>query len=125
ADDANVRTETYRPGTEVTLTAAHRDGYYFDHWEQNGTTVGTEPTYTVTVDADDVTLTAVFLPGYTLWMNVRRGEGAFEVSPDYPGGTVEGTYRVETYPEDSIVVLNPVPAEGYAFFNYLVWRNDK
>ena len=125
AESANVRTETYRPGTEITLTAAHRDGYYFDHWEQNGQTVGTDPIYTMTAGTDDVTLTAVFLPGYTLWMNVRSGDGAFDVEPDYPGGTVEGTYRVETYPEDSIVVLNPLPGEGYAFLSYLVWQNEQ
>jgi PKD repeat protein len=47
-------TYTYAAGTQVQVTANPSSGYVFDHWELNGTNVGTAPTYTVTMNANYV-----------------------------------------------------------------------
>jgi hypothetical protein len=47
-------TYTYAAGTQVQVTANPSSGYVFDHWELNGTNVGTTTTYTVTMNANYV-----------------------------------------------------------------------
>jgi len=47
-------TYTYAAGTQVQVTANPSAGYVFDHWELNGTNVGTAPTYTVAMNANYV-----------------------------------------------------------------------
>jgi PKD repeat protein len=47
-------TYTYAAGTQVQVTASPSSGYVFDHWELNGTNVGTATTYTVTMNANYV-----------------------------------------------------------------------
>jgi PKD repeat protein len=47
-------TYTYAAGTQVQVTAIPSNGYIFDHWELNGTNVGTATTYTVTMNANYV-----------------------------------------------------------------------
>jgi PKD repeat protein len=44
----------YAAGTQVQVTANPSSGYIFDHWELNGTNVGTTTTYTVTMNANYV-----------------------------------------------------------------------
>lgn len=43
-------TYTYAAGSQVQVTAFPSSGYVFDHWELNGTNVGTATTYTVTMN---------------------------------------------------------------------------
>ncbi|MEM3579566.1 MAG: PKD domain-containing protein, partial [Candidatus Bathyarchaeia archaeon] len=43
-------TYNYAAGTQVQVTAVPSSGYIFDHWELNGTNVGTATTYTVTMN---------------------------------------------------------------------------
>ncbi|MEM2779752.1 MAG: PKD domain-containing protein [Candidatus Bathyarchaeia archaeon] len=52
-------TYTYAAGTQVQVTAIPSGGYVFDHWELNGTNVGTATTYTVTMN-DNYVLKAFF-----------------------------------------------------------------
>jgi len=47
-------TYTYAAGSTVQVTANPSSGYVFDHWELNGTNVGTATTYTVTMNANYV-----------------------------------------------------------------------
>jgi PKD repeat protein len=47
-------TYTYAQGSIVQVTANPSSGYVFDHWELNGTNVGTATTYTVTMNANYV-----------------------------------------------------------------------
>jgi PKD repeat protein len=47
-------TYTYAAGTPVQVTASPSSGYVFDHWELNGTNVGTATTCTVTMNANYV-----------------------------------------------------------------------
>lgn len=49
----------YDEGTEVTVYASPHTGYRFDHWELDGTPVGTSLSYTVTMDASHE-LAAIF-----------------------------------------------------------------
>ena len=45
-------TYTYTAGSTVQVTANTSSGYVFDHWELNGTNVGTATTYMVTMNAN-------------------------------------------------------------------------
>ncbi|MEM3623401.1 MAG: PKD domain-containing protein [Candidatus Bathyarchaeia archaeon] len=45
---------SYAAGSQVEVTAIPSSGYVFDHWELNGTNVGTATTYTVTMNANYV-----------------------------------------------------------------------
>ncbi|MEM1553195.1 MAG: PKD domain-containing protein [Candidatus Bathyarchaeia archaeon] len=47
-------TYSYAAGSQVQVTAIPNSGYAFDHWELNGTNVGTATTYTVTMNANYV-----------------------------------------------------------------------
>ncbi|MEM3642084.1 MAG: immunoglobulin domain-containing protein, partial [Candidatus Bathyarchaeia archaeon] len=47
-------TYTYAAGSLVQVTAIPSSGYVFDHWELNGTNVGTATIYTVTMNANYV-----------------------------------------------------------------------
>ena len=47
-------TYSYAAGSQVQVTAIPSNGYVFDHWELNGTNVGTTTTYTVTMNANYV-----------------------------------------------------------------------
>ncbi|MBS7635996.1 PKD domain-containing protein, partial [Candidatus Bathyarchaeota archaeon] len=47
-------TYSYAAGSQVQVTAIPSSGYIFDHWELNGTNVGTATTYTVTMNANYV-----------------------------------------------------------------------
>ncbi|MEM3576948.1 MAG: PKD domain-containing protein [Candidatus Bathyarchaeia archaeon] len=47
-------TYTYASGSQVQVIAIPSGGYVFDHWELNGTNVGTSTTYTVTMNSNYV-----------------------------------------------------------------------
>ena len=49
----------YEEGSQVTASADPRPGYVFESWSVDGTVISTDPTVTVTVEADTV-LTATF-----------------------------------------------------------------
>jgi hypothetical protein len=53
-------TSTYSSGTTVQVTANANTGYVFDHWQLDGTNVGSANPYTVVMNADH-TLTAIFV----------------------------------------------------------------
>lgn len=54
---------TYTYNTVHAITATPNTGYAFDHWELNSTNVSTSATYNVTIPANAVTYTAIFVPG--------------------------------------------------------------
>ena len=63
---------TYNANANVTVTATPNAGYEFKHWEENGTVVSTDASYTFTVQ-ENRTLTAVFEP-----VTVTSSAGIFE-----------------------------------------------
>jgi hypothetical protein len=109
------RHEFYPPGTEVEVTALHRDGYVFDYWEIDGVQYNTSPIHAVTLD-DDKGLLAVFCGGKIVATQVNpEYAGRVEYNPDYPGGWDENGTRTETYKQGTEVTLTAVPELGYAF----------
>jgi hypothetical protein len=50
----------YAPGTSITVAALAAPDWVFDHWNLNGTFVGSSELLTMTVDQDNTVLTAVF-----------------------------------------------------------------
>ena len=107
--------ETVNEGTAVTLTATPNSGYHFVRWEENGTAVSTDATYTFTATSD-CTLTAIFEKDNT------GGSGGGTITPPAPptykptiseseGGTVNVTPKRPEKGDE--VTITPEPEEGY------------
>jgi hypothetical protein len=95
----------YDEGTAVTLTAIPLPGAEFHNWD--GDLEGTNPTATITMDADK-RVTAKFrdLGRYTVTLNIA---GAGNVALDPPGGV---------YYEGTLVTLTATPEPGQVFSGY-------
>jgi len=110
--DPIAGTYSYEEGSQVSVTATPASGWIFDHWQLDGVDVGTENSYTVTMDADH-SLTAVFTEetqpvSYTLTMDQPTGLGA--VSPEV------GTH---TYSEGEVVTVSATADVGYEFDHWI------
>lgn len=95
---------TYTVGKSVTIQAFSNDGYNFAEWQENGTTLTENTSYTFTV-SENKTFTAVFEKNpvkYTITVSADPENG----------GTVTGG---GTYDENSVVTITAEPAEGYEF----------
>ncbi len=74
--------QTYKQGTQATLTAAATPGNHFSHWSENGSRLeGVGTTYTFTVDRNR-TLTAHFDTNYYDFNLLTEGHGQVSVSPE-------------------------------------------
>lgn len=101
---------SFKEGTEVTLTAKKNFGYRFVEWQDAaGSTVSTEATTTVTMDAEK-TMKAVFeaVPVYTVSTRVTndadRALGSITLSPnDHAGKYEAGTKITATANETKIL----------------------
>ncbi|WP_339196496.1 GLUG motif-containing protein [Aeribacillus sp. FSL k6-2211] len=99
---------TYQYGENITLTATPNKGYRFINWTVEGIEVGTEPTFTYTIPAQNVEIMARFgKQSYKVAVKLNNPEG----------GTVsgEGTYE---YGEN--VTLTATPNKGYRFVNWTI-----
>ncbi|MBQ5390607.1 MAG: InlB B-repeat-containing protein, partial [Clostridia bacterium] len=127
-----VETVPFIKGWLVTLTApAAKEGYEFDGWELDGTTVSTNSVYTVTGKTADFTITAVFgkvatgdntptvnnkLLAIAVALNSHR---KYTVSFKSVGSRL---YDVQTLKRGETVILPEAPAkEGYTFAG---WYRD-
>jgi len=72
----------YLPGTNVSVTGVPDTGYYLDHWELDGKTIGSANPIVVTMDTDHL-LHAVFSPTPPLQVQADVG------SLHFPGETAE------------------------------------
>jgi hypothetical protein len=97
---------TYDEGVSVVLTATPASGYRFDRWSGDISDRVTPVTITINTDKS---ITANFIKVYTLTTSVSPAEGG-SVSPG------SGTYD-----EGTSVILNAIPATGYAFDH---WSGD-
>lgn len=99
----------YNEGTEATITATPKSGYYFVRWYEDG---NTEATRTVTV-TEDAYYTAIFLPEVVVnYYDVNV------VSSDETMGTVSGGgTHIE---EGQTVTITATPNSGYEF---MCWTN--
>ncbi|MEF8873744.1 MAG: GLUG motif-containing protein, partial [Candidatus Thermoplasmatota archaeon] len=102
--DVEPEEDGYEPGTEVNLTAAPADKWYFVNW--TGDYTGTEQEITMTMDGDK-SLTAHFEEhSYTLDVTVEGG------------GTVEIDPQQEDYEPGTEVTLTAIPDEGWSFVEW-------
>lgn len=98
---------SYLPGAVATLIATPNTGWAFENWKKGLDILSTEANYSYTTTAEDVTLTANFIPIYTLTITVDP-VGA---------GSVTGA---GIYPEGKSVTLTATPNSGYGF---VCWKN--
>ncbi len=106
---ANPDMDAYKEGTEVTLKASRNFGYKFKEWQEDGATVATGDSYTLTMDKDRI-VTAVFepIPVYTVSTqcinDAERSLGTVTLSPnDHAGKYEEGTVITATANESKIL----------------------
>lgn len=101
---------SYKKGSEATLTATRNFGFTFKEWQDNnGKTISTEPTTTITIDADK-DITAVFVPLNVYTVTARTTNdmemslGSVTISPNNNGNKYEeGTEIVATANESKIL----------------------
>jgi len=117
-DPANAGTVTgegeYEEGDEVPVTATENEGYEFVNWtDEAENVVSTQPGFTFTMPAEDVTLTANFQEEdepdtFTLTLGSLPAEG----------GSVEGDGN---YPPGESVAISATPHDGFQFIR---WQGD-
>ena len=117
ASDASGGTVTgkgvYKNGTEVTVTAAVNEdaGYEFKGWQEDGSVVSTDPTYTFIAEKDR-TLTALF--------EVDEEYGVTLQTDPIDAGTVTGGGSYEEVTGHQATV-EATPSQGYYFIG---WYKD-
>jgi uncharacterized protein (TIGR02145 family) len=96
-------------GDRVQIIATPNSAYRFVNWTNGSVVVSTSATYTYTMPATSVELTANFqlIPTYSLSVVLNPAES----------GTITG---LGNYPKDAVVALKAIPNEGYSFVN---WTN--
>ena len=101
----------YEAGETITITATPATGYEFINWTNGLDIVSTDASYTYTMPAESVTLTANFevivVPTYTLTLAVNPAST----------GTVTGN---GSYEAGETITITATPATGYEFVN---WTN--
>ena len=107
----SVAKNEFRAGEAVALTAQAAQGWQFDHWEENGQSLGTANPLTFTMEAQHRTIKAVFtqIPKYTVTLQIidtkggilarsqqqrvqSGGSTTFQV-PNLPNTNFKGWYR--------------------------------
>jgi hypothetical protein len=96
-------TYSYAHGTPVTVTATAFNNYFFDHWELNGTSIGSANPVTITMDAD-----------YTLHAEFSSINPTLTISAT-TGGTTTPTPGTYTYTNGTVVDVQAIPDTGYVF----------
>ena len=96
----------YAIGAPVTLTAIPAEGYAFINWTENGAEVTTDPSWSFVA-----TMNHSFVANFSS-VNITVTANPTE------GGTVTGG---GVYPYGSEVIVNAIPADGYAF---MCWTKD-
>jgi len=100
---------SYNVGEEVHLEAYENIGYDFQNWRIDGVSVSTDNPYIFNMPANDIYITAYFVPEgttmYTLTLN----------SLPAAGGNLTGAGE---FAEGESVTINAVPNTGYAFVNW-------
>jgi starch-binding outer membrane protein, SusD/RagB family len=99
----------YPAGEEVTVTATANAGFEFLNWTENGIAISYSPQFVYTMPANDVTLTANFIPEQTpVYILTLIAEPEF-------GGSV---YGAGLFPEGSNVTVMAEANEGYEFVSW-------
>jgi parallel beta-helix repeat protein len=94
-------------GQNIPVSATPSSGYIFDHWELNGTNIGTANPTKITINANYV-LHAVFKLAYTLTISSTSG------------GTTEPLPGLYKYTVGTIVEVKAVANFGYVFDHWVL-----
>ena len=99
----------YNIGDEILISVTAAEGYEFENWrDEGGNIISTDASFTFTMPANDVILTAQFITLYTLTVEVTpEGAGTVSTDPD------EEYY----WPGDE-VTLTAIPEEGFYFMEW-------
>ena len=109
---------SYKEGTEVTLTAKRNFGYKFREWQVDGNSASTSPSYAVTMDADK-SVVAVFdaVPVYTVGTACTNDSelpvGSITLSPNDNGGRYEAGTQVTATANESKILKFMQWTDGY------------
>lgn len=93
---------TFASGAACTVTATANAGWGFQNWTENGAVVSQDGSYAFSVTGNR-TLTANFVPRYTVALSASPANGAVSLSG---GGT---------YDSGTLVTVTATPAVGYQF----------
>jgi hypothetical protein len=113
----------YPCGTQITVTAIPKTGYFFQHWLKGADTVYT-PVMNITVQDSTTAIEPAFIPGPFYDLSVRMAAGgsiAVEYCPDDSVRTFNrGVDSVITlaYPESAQVRLIAIPEDDRIFVNW-------
>lgn len=98
----------YFPGQSINLTALPSLGFYFQNWTQNGNILSTNPSFTFTMPASNVSIQANFTPqSYQVTTQSVPAEG----------GLTSGS---GVYEFGQNVSLNANAHTGYSFLNWTI-----
>jgi parallel beta-helix repeat protein len=100
--DPTPGTYTYSQGQNVTVQDIPNVGHTLDHWELDGTNVGSANPYSVLMD-NNHTLQAAFVPGYTLTITATTG------------GTTNPLLGSHIYDVNTSVLIAAIPSIYRAF----------
>jgi hypothetical protein len=105
--------DSYTVGEDVWLEAYPKPGYKFQNWRRNGVVINNNPSMNFTMPANDIFLTAHFIPdvAYTYALNL--------VSYPQNGGEV---YGFGQFMAGEMVTINAKPKFGYRFES---WQNSQ
>jgi len=107
----------YHSGTTVDLAAVPSSSWLFDSWSGNvNFSDGAEydSAITLTVGSNDVLLTATFVEGFTLAVNINPANS----------GTVDIDPNQDYYAAGDSVILTPTPATDYEFSHWTFAGDD-
>ncbi len=105
-----VTAGTFELGTELTLTAAAKDGYAFQKWQKDGADAGTSSTLNVTIDAD-MTIAALF-KGNMLTYEEKRTLFEGSTALDWSGVAIQPSTVGEILEAGEELILTTTVAEG-------------
>ncbi len=107
----------YHSGTTVDLIAVPSSSWLFDSWSGNVNFSGGaeyDSAIVLTVGSNDLLLTAAFVEGFTLAVNIDPANS----------GTVDVDPEQDYYAAGSTVTLTPSPAEDYEFSHWTFAGDD-
>jgi hypothetical protein len=119
-NSAGCSTGQYTAGQSITMTANPDIAYIVERWEGTDDDSSTSTTNTVTMPANNHTVTVNYVPSSVLLTVNKAGTGSGTVTAS-PAGINCGTDCTETYAYNTMVTLTPVPTPGH---NFAGWSGD-
>jgi len=99
---------THANGTVVSVTAIPDASYVFDHWERDGSNIGSKNPIDIIMDANHTVLAVFALRKYTL------------IITSTAGGNTNPTPGTRNYTVGSSVIVTAIPSLSYSFDHWLL-----